>query len=190
LFPALATGETTAYRGGQAVESLSQPTDSLDFAALPATHVSKPPTFVSAPNSAYFLTLDIPVNKSLFRYSPAGAAELGNLVLHRSQESAPPGYVRASWEDHSPHIRVPQDGLTMEGYGGFRSVRCNVPFREGKWYMEVYIERASRAVETEGGELAGTVANGTALGRHVRLGWGRRRWLGWIQIRHTRSDWR
>lgn len=172
--PALGTGETTAYRGGQAAESLSQSTVPLDLAALPATPVSKPPNFVAAPNSAYFLTPDVPVNKSLFRYSPAGAAEPGNLVLHRSQESAPAGYVRASWEDRSPHIRVSQDGLTMEGFGGFRSVRCNVPVREGKWYMEVHIERASRAAENEGGEQAGTAANGTALGRHVRLGWGRR----------------
>jgi COMPASS component BRE2 len=172
--PALGTGETTAYRGGQAAESLSQSTAPLDLAALPATRVSKPPSFVSAPNSAYFLTPDVPVNKSLFRYSPAGAAEPGNLVLHRSQESAPAGYVRASWEDRSPHIRSSQDGLTMEGFGGFRSVRCNVPVREGKWYMEVHIERASRAAEGEGGEQVGTAANRAALGRHVRLGWGRR----------------
>ena len=172
--PALGTVETTAYRGGQAAESLSQSTVPLDLAALPATRVSKPPNFVSAPNSAYFITPDVPVNKSLFRYSPAGAAEPGNLVLHRSQESAPAGYVRASWEDRSPHIRVSQDGLTMEGFGGFRSVRCNVPVREGKWYMEVHIERASSAAESEGGEQAGTVANGAALGRHIRLGWGRR----------------
>ncbi|PVG00216.1 hypothetical protein CPB86DRAFT_670312, partial [Serendipita vermifera] len=133
-----------------------------DIASLPTARISKLPNFVQAPNSSrFFLTPDVPINRATFRYTPAGAAEPGNVVLHRSIENAP-AYVRFSWEDRSPHVRISQDGLTIEGHGGFRSARCNVPVREGKWYVEFYIERA----EDSDGQ--------SNLGKHVRIGWARR----------------
>jgi COMPASS component BRE2 len=156
------TAGTLAFRSGQGPEALSQSTAPLDLAALPTARISKLPNFGPAPNgSRFFLTPDVPVNRATFRYTPAGAAEPGRLVLHRSIENAP-GYVRFSWEDRSPHIRVSQDGLTVEGHGGFRSARCNVPVREGKWYVEFNIERS------ENGD------GHSNLGKHVRLGWARR----------------
>lgn len=153
--------DVAAFRSGQAVEGLSGSTAPLDVAALPTARVSKLPNFVAAPNnSRFFLTPDVPVNRATFRYTPAGAAEPGKLVLHRSIENAPTT-VRFSWEDRSPHIRISQDGLTIEGFGGFRSARCNVPVREGKWYVEFIIERAEDT-------------DGQNLGKHVRIGWARR----------------
>ncbi|KAG8838221.1 hypothetical protein FRC18_005719 [Serendipita sp. 400] len=151
-----------AFRSGQALEGLSESAIPLDFAALPTARISKLPTFVPAPNgSRFFLTPDVPVNRSLFRYTPAGASEPGKLVLHRSIENAP-ATIRVSWEDRSPHIRISQDALAVEGFGGFRSARLNVPVREGKWYVEFHIERS----ESPDGQ--------SNLGKNVRLGWGRR----------------
>ncbi len=58
---------------------------------------------------------------------------------------------------------VTQDGLGLCGEKGFRSARLNVPVREGKWYMEVRIEKGG-----------GDDADSGREGAHVRLGWGRR----------------
>lgn len=154
-------GGEDAFRSGQGPEALSQSTAPLDLAALPTARISKLPTFAPAPNgSKFFLTPDVPGNRPTFRYTPAGAAEPGRLVLHRSIENAP-AYVRFSWEDRSPHIRISQDAKTIEGYGGFRSARVNVPVREGKWYVEFMIEKAEDS-------------DAQNLGKHVRLGWARR----------------
>lgn len=160
--PGEPTAGTLAFRSGQGPEALSQSTAPLDLATLPTARISKLPNFVPAPNaSRFYLTPEVPVNRATFRYTPAGAAEPGRLVLHRSIENAP-GYVRFSWEDRSPHVRISQDGLTIEGHGGFRSARCNVPVREGKWYVEFCIER----VEDGDGH--------SNMGKHIRLGWARR----------------
>jgi COMPASS component BRE2 len=178
-------------RSGNAPEILSVPlaaTQSLDAttAILPPTTVTpahgKPPTFTSAPApSKLFLTSDIPPNRATFRYTPAGPAPPGNLVLHRSVEHSPPG-VHFSWEDRSQHVRVSQDGMEVEGFGGFRSARVNVPVREGKWYLEVVIERsesslsstaAMNSTKEKENENARVKEGNQVLGKHVRLGWGR-----------------
>jgi len=59
---------------------------------------------------------------------------------------------------------VTPDGLGLAGEKGFRSARCNVPIREGKWYMEVQVENGG------GNGKSDTSPDGA----HVRLGWGRR----------------
>lgn len=60
-------------------------------------------------------------------------------------------------------LKKVQDGLGLSGEKGFRSARLNVPVREGKWYMEVRIEKGG-----------GDDADSGREGAHVRLGWGRR----------------
>ena len=80
--------------------------------------------------------------------------------------------MRFSWEDRSPHIRISRDGLVVEGFGGFRSARVNVPIREGAWYLEVVIERSEPSSSNDGGSKEDKAS--AILGKHVRLGWGRR----------------
>ncbi|KIM30139.1 hypothetical protein M408DRAFT_328239 [Serendipita vermifera MAFF 305830] len=174
--PAPVAGSGIAPEVTQAPLSATQPI--LESTAAPGTSSTitpaplKPPTFVPAPNpSKLFLTPDIPTNRATFRYTPAGPAPPGNLVLHRSVDGAPPG-VRFSWEDRSPHIRISRDGLVVEGFGGFRSARVNVPIREGSWYLEIVIERSEPSSSTNTKEERENATVG--LGKHVRLGWGRR----------------
>lgn len=98
-----------------------------------------------------------------YRYCPAGINPPGSALICRTIESSPTSY-RVSWEDRSQYIHVTRDGVGLLGTKGFRSARCNAPIREGKWYMEVKIERG-------GGDH---VLDGRRYGSHVRLGWGRR----------------
>ncbi|KAG8906252.1 hypothetical protein FRB99_007314 [Tulasnella sp. 403] len=139
--------------------------DTPNNGGLGGPTVAKIPVFVPpADGLPYYNTMDVPMNRQGFRYTPAGPSPPGCVLSHRTVESQPPGYVRVSWEDRSPYVRVTQDGLGILGDKGFRSVRLNVPVKEGKWYMEVKIEKG-------GGDRTG---QDRAQGAHVRLGWGRR----------------
>lgn len=131
----------------------------------PRLDVSRGPVFVPASDgSEYYTTDQLAVNHLGFRYVPAGLAEPGSKIPFRTIESAP-RCARISWEDRSPFLKVTTDGLGLCGEMGFRSARCNVPIREGNWYMEVSIEHG-------GGDMP---KQGTARqGAHVRCGFGRR----------------
>ena len=131
----------------------------------PRLDVARGPVFVpSTDGSSYHTTDQIAVNHLGFRYVPAGLAEPGSKIPFRTIESAP-RCTRISWEDRSPFLRVTTDGLGLCGEKGFRSARCNVPIREGNWYMEVKVNLGGGDVPKYGS---------TRQGAHVRLGWGRR----------------
>jgi len=133
-------------------------------ASRPRLTVSRGPVFLPvAEGSKYHTTDQVCMNRLGYRYVPAGLAEPGSKIPYRTIESRPAGYVRVSWEDRNPLIMVTQDGLGLCGEKGFRSARLNVPVREGKWYMEVRIEKGG-----------GDDADSGREGAHVRLGWGRR----------------
>lgn len=114
--------------------------------------------------SEWFKTEMIGVNRVGYRYIPAGINPPGHATPCRTIESNPTSF-RVSWEDRSPFLKVTKDGLGVAGSKGFRSARCNAPFREGKWYMEVKILHG-------GGEHTGDESR--REGSHVRLGFGRR----------------
>ncbi|KAG9103037.1 hypothetical protein FRC07_010098 [Ceratobasidium sp. 392] len=129
--------------------------------------VSRGPIFLpisERDTSEFRLTADIPMNRMGFRYIPAGPSAIQGVIC-RTLESPPAGCVHVSWEDRSPFVRVTEDGLRLTTDKGYRSARLNVPVREGKWYLEVIIERG-------GGDGKGDVTN--PEGAHVRLGWARR----------------
>src|ERR1700722_1060525 len=136
-----------------------------DLFARPRLTISRVPHLVPiAEGSQYHTTEQITFNRIGFRYTPAGLAPIGSILPFRTIESAPTSF-RVSWDDRSPFVKVTADGLGLYGEKGFRSARCNVPIREGRWYMEVKIEHG-------GGEHS---ADSTKReGSHVRLGWGRR----------------
>lgn len=132
----------------------------------PRLTVSRLPIFTPVAEGSPYHNIDqIATNRLGFRYTPAGLAEPGCKVPYRSIESGPSGYVRFSWEDRSPLLKVTTDGLGLMGDKGFRSARCNVPIREGKWYMEVKIEQGG------GDKLPDSKMK---EGAHIRLGWSRR----------------
>ncbi|TDL27578.1 hypothetical protein BD410DRAFT_782697 [Rickenella mellea] len=150
-----------------------QPTDNDVVAANIQASASRPRLTISrgplfnpiAEDSEYCATDQIAINRLGFRYIPAGLSEPGSKIPYRTIESRPAGYVRVSWEDRSPFVKVTRDGLGLMGEKGFRSARCNVPVREGKWYMEVKIDLGGGERPSEGARTEGA---------HVRLGWGRR----------------
>lgn len=150
---------------------LLAPTDKGVLDERPRLSISRPLTFQPIPNTGepcLNTTEGHAFNRKLdsvaYRYVPAGLTPVGSPLPCRTIESAPT-HVRVSWEDRSPFVKVSEDGLTLGGEKGFRSARCNVPVQEGKWYMEVKVEKG-------GGD--GKVDNSQADGAHVRLGWGRR----------------
>lgn len=129
----------------------------------PIPACAPPPNMVPVPSlPGFFATQEMAVNRK-YRYTDA--VEVAPFVFH-SQQSPPADCVRVAWEDRSPHIRVTQDGLGLAGDRGYRSARLNVPVREGKWYLEILIERGGGA---DKGELSGHTD-----GAHIRLGWARR----------------
>ncbi|EAU88222.2 Set1 complex component ash2 [Coprinopsis cinerea okayama7 len=139
-----------------------------DFFLRPRLSISRGPTFVPVEEgSEWYRTENIGVNRT-FRYVPAGINPQGSITLCRTIESNPTSF-RVSWEDRSPFLRVTKDGLSLAGFRGFRSARCNAPVREGKWYMEVKI------INGGGDRLPGNPDSSKAKeGNHVRIGWGRR----------------
>jgi COMPASS component BRE2 len=123
------------------------------------------PTFVpSAEGSPYGQLEHVILNHNGFRYTPACGGPAGAALAVRTGESEPRMF-RASWEDRNPSIRVTSDGLGLAGADGFRSVRANVPIREGRWYLEVLVEDGGGARPPD---------SKRAQGAHVRLGWARR----------------
>ncbi|KII89006.1 hypothetical protein PLICRDRAFT_77377, partial [Plicaturopsis crispa FD-325 SS-3] len=152
-----------AGNSANATENIVLP-DRHDLASRPRLTISRHPVFASQGDGTDFHTTDqIAMNRMGFRYIPAGVTP-GAAIPFRTIESAPTSY-RVSWEDRSPFIKVTTDGLRLLGDKGFRSARCNAPIREGRWYMEVKIEKG-------GGEC--TDDGAAHEGSHVRLGWGRR----------------
>ncbi|KAG9001434.1 hypothetical protein FRB90_011611 [Tulasnella sp. 427] len=147
------------FKASTPAPSNTPPSTSSNIAPTP-----RPPTFNPSPDGLpYFTTTDAPMNRQGFRYTPAGPSPPGCILSQRTIESQPAGYVRVSWEDRSPYVRVTADGLGLLGEKGFRSARLNVPVKEGKWYMEIRVEKGG-----------GDGAEGNKDGAHVRLGWGRR----------------
>ncbi|KAL1739509.1 hypothetical protein HDZ31DRAFT_21185, partial [Schizophyllum fasciatum] len=130
-----------------------------DLSGRPRLEYARGPTFVPIQDSDLFRTEFIPMNHIGFRYTPAGIHPENHLLPLRTIAYRPPIF-RAAFEDRSPYIGISQDGLVLEGCGGFRTARCTAPMREGKWYMEVEVVRG-------GGDG----------GAHVRLGWSRRETL-------------
>lgn len=140
--------------------------DTAPATTKPRLTVSRPPVFVPCPDDPDYNTTDqIAINRLGFRYIPAGLSAPGSKIPYRTIESNPQGYVRVSWEDRSPFVKVTTDGLGLKGEKGYRSARCNVPVREGRWYMEIEI--------LEGGGEKPPESSRTE-GAHVRLGWARR----------------
>lgn len=136
-----------------------------DLLSRPRLTISRHPSFLPiASGSSYNATEPLCFNRLNFRYTPAGVTgtEAGNPF--RTIESAPTTF-RVSWEDRSPFIKVTPDGLGLRGDNGFRSARCNVPVREGKWYMEIKIGLGGGDRPAESKKVGGS---------HVRLGWARR----------------
>ncbi|TRM64470.1 hypothetical protein BD626DRAFT_568220 [Schizophyllum amplum] len=130
-----------------------------DLSNRPRLEYARGPLFIPIQDSDLFRTDLIPMNHIGFRYTPAGIHPVNHLLPLRTIAYRPPTF-RAAFEDRSPYIGISQDGLTLEGCGGFRTVRCTAPMREGKWYMEIEVVRG-------GGDT----------GAHVRLGWSRRETL-------------
>lgn len=140
--------------------------ESAETDTRPRLTESRPPVFVPVGDGSEFRTTEqIAVNRLGFRYIPAGLSPLGSKLNYRMIESNPKGYVRVSWEDRSPFVKVTEDGMRLCGEKGYRSARLNVPIREGKWYLEVKVEHGG------GAKMPDSMAK---EGAHVRLGWGRR----------------
>lgn len=157
-----------AYAGAQASGASVLPTTDTSTVVdnRPRLTVSRPPVFVPLSEGSIYHTIEqVAVNRLGFRYIPAGLSEPGSRLAYRTIESYPPGYVRASWEDRSPFVKVTTDGLGLCGEKGYRSARLNVPVREGKWYLEVKVELGGDDRPPDS-----TLREGA----HVRLGWGRR----------------
>ncbi|KZV92845.1 hypothetical protein EXIGLDRAFT_613774, partial [Exidia glandulosa HHB12029] len=153
-------GSAPGTPSGPSVEQLSG--SKFDPSKPIPTH-SAPPIWLPVQGLLdFYLTDGICFNRNKYRYTDA--VEVATYVFH-SQQSPPTDSVRVCWEDRSPNIRVSQDGLGLAGDRGYRSARLNVPVREGKWYIELNIERGGG---TDKSEL------GRADGSHVRLGWARR----------------
>ncbi|KIK97408.1 hypothetical protein PAXRUDRAFT_31803 [Paxillus rubicundulus Ve08.2h10] len=160
--PAPSDGNTSANAAANVVLPARH-----DLFSRPRLTISRFPTFPDTPDVIYHSTEQLAMNRIGFRYVPAGVSPPGSVLPCRTIQSAPPCF-RVSWEDRSPFVKVKPDGLGLIGERGFRSVRCNVPLREGAWYMEVGIEcgggdRPPDAPDTNMRE-----------GSHVRLGWARR----------------
>ncbi|KAH7889249.1 hypothetical protein F5I97DRAFT_492918 [Phlebopus sp. FC_14] len=138
-----------------------------DFFSRPRLSISRFPTFPDTQNVIYHSTEQLAMNRIGFRYVPAGVAPPGSILPCRTIQSAPPNF-RVSWEDRSAFVKVTPNGLGLVGERGFRSARCNVPIREGAWYMEVRIECG-------GGDRPQDAPDSNMReGSHVRLGWARR----------------
>jgi COMPASS component BRE2 len=154
--------------------SALQPTDPSTVvlsrdSSRPRLTVSRHPVFIPSTDGSPFHLTDLSaVNRQLdrvgFKYAPAGLADPGAAIPYRTIESQPMS-MRVSWEDRSPSVRVTQDGLGLASDRGFRSARSNVGVQEGRWYMEVRVDKGGG----DHSEEAGSVGNA-----HVRLGWGRR----------------
>ena len=154
------------FPGSQTGESGLVAATVLSSAGRPRLTESRGPTFVPvSEGSVYHTTEQIAMNRLGFRYTYAGLAPEGSKIPYRTIESRPAGYVRVSWEDRNPLMKVTADGLGLCGDKGWRSARLNVPVREGQWYMEFKIVLG-------GGEKSAD--SSTKEGAHVRLGWGRR----------------
>jgi COMPASS component BRE2 len=139
-----------------------------NLSTRPRLKISRGPSFVPvSEDSPYYITEQLAVNRVGFRYTPAGVSPPDSVLPCTTIESAPPSF-RISWEDRSPLISVTKDGLGLAGNKGFRSARCNAPVREGKWYMEIKIERGGGDRPPE--DVRAKLRDGC----HVRLGWGRR----------------
>ncbi|TFK27402.1 hypothetical protein FA15DRAFT_614083, partial [Coprinopsis marcescibilis] len=140
-----------------------------DLYSRPILTISRGPTFIpTAEGSEWYRTESVGVNRVGFRYVPAGINQPGFITPCRTIESSPTSF-RISWEDRSPLIRVSKDGLSLLGFKGFRSARCNAPIREGKWYIEVKVING-------GGDFSSEQPDSSKQkeGGHIRIGWGRR----------------
>ncbi|KZT11641.1 uncharacterized protein LAESUDRAFT_692702 [Laetiporus sulphureus 93-53] len=137
----------------------------LDLSTRPRLTISRHPQFIpESPESPYYNTEPLCMNRLNFRYTPAGLSPIGSVLPFTTIEAAPTCF-RVSWEDRSTFIKVTLDGLGLKGEKGFRSARCNAPVREGKWYMEVKIEQGGGEKPPDSQRLEGS---------YVRLGWARR----------------
>lgn len=139
-------------------------------ATRPLLTISRHPIFAPCQDNSPFLLIEVSAfNRQLdkigFKYTPAGVSEPGMVIPFRTIESKPQ-CTRVSWEDKSHSIKVTRDGLGLYGENGFSSARANVGVQEGKWYMEVQVEKG-------GGERLSHISS-RMDGAHVRLGWGRR----------------
>jgi COMPASS component BRE2 len=136
--------------------------------SVPARQIAQGPlvpTFVPSYEGSIYGQLEhVVLNHNGFRYTPACGGPPGAALAVRTGESEPRMF-RASWEDRNPSIRLTSDGLGLAGADGFRSVRANVPIREGRWYLEVLVEDGGGAQPPD---------SKRAQGAHVRLGWARR----------------
>ncbi|KDQ59497.1 hypothetical protein JAAARDRAFT_33066 [Jaapia argillacea MUCL 33604] len=138
-----------------------------DLSSRPRLTISRFPILVPiSEGSPYHNTEQSAVNRVGYRYTPAGILppNSSGITPFRTIESNPTSF-RVSWEDRSPFVKVTKDGLGLLGDKGYRSARCNAPIREGKWYVEIKIDRG-------GGDKPPSSTR--REGSHVRLGWGRR----------------
>lgn len=136
----------------------------------PRLTVSRHPIFAPSQDGSPFHTIEVSaLNRQLdkigFKYTPAGVSDPGAIIPFRTIESKPQ-CTRVSWEDRCHLIKVTQDGLGLCGEKGFASARTNVGVQQGRWYMEVRVEKG-------GGERLSHISS-RMDGAHVRLGWGRR----------------
>lgn len=107
--------------------------------------------------------------------------------------------VHLDWLDRSLYLKLSPSATTCTAEKGFRSVRGNVPVRQGAWYFECLVLRGGgegkSVAKGEGKQLgivserfgvgrgvdsaerpvaAGTSGTSASDGAHVRIGWARR----------------
>lgn len=130
-------------------------TDAEEVAPRPALH--------TIPGSqTQYQTHSTPFNRNSWRYTWAGpSTDTLPFSVYKSIPVQPSG-IHWDWSDRSVFTSISKDASVVSAEKGWRSVRANLPIREGSWYCEVEILPPEHS--TSSGKD----------GNHVRLGFGRR----------------
>ncbi|KAH8921246.1 hypothetical protein BT69DRAFT_1351797, partial [Atractiella rhizophila] len=173
--PPPGTSHSPGIKDAVAAVTLQKPVD-----VIPDWEMHSNPSFAA---HGFYLTRSYPTNVKSFRYIPCTPSSKSlpsssnnpnsatlldpRYTIYRSMQSSPADVVRFSWEDRSTYVMLNKTGTEATTDKGFRSVRANVPVREGSWYWEFKVTRGNGDKE-----LLGAAA--PRDGAHVRLGIGRR----------------
>ncbi|CAO1639252.1 unnamed protein product [Sympodiomycopsis kandeliae] len=130
-------------------------TDAEEVAPRPALH--------AVPGSQTLYQIhSTPFNRNSWRYTFAGpSTEQLPFSVYRSIPVEPSG-VHWDWSDRSQFTSISKDASVVSAEKGWRSVRANLPIRQGSWYFEVEILPPEHTLSS------------AKDGNHVRLGFGRR----------------
>lgn len=150
------------YRG-----PLPRDDDPEDVAPLPLLHVA--PNAIASSSRLYQPT-NTPLDRNSWRYTFAGpcTSHLPTSV-YRSIPSQP-DCIRWDWSDRSAFTKLSREADLVASEKGWRSIRSNVPVREGSWYVEMHVLPPN---DGEDGQQHASASSGKD-GPHVRLGWARR----------------